>query len=318
MLSMENSPSALKNSPFRHVINLIVGGLIGLAELVPGVSGGTVALVTGIYERAIRNGDALLHAVRTLISKPADFPAAIKRVEWIFIATVGIGMVGTVLILSGVMHNFVENHIQTARSLFLGMVAVSLIVPLKMVDKNDFATKRPAGISLFILATLFIFFLTGMTSAEKPNPSLFVVFCAAAIAVCALVLPGISGSFMLLAMGLYQPIMGAVADRDLKVMAVFILGAMTGLALFIKVLKYLMEAHHTLTMIAMAGFMLGSLRALWPWQTENADLLAPSDNIGWCLAMVVLGGIIASAVMALERFTDHEGEIHKSEIKVTT
>lgn len=309
MLYMENTPSALKNSPFRHLINFIVGGLIGMAELVPGVSGGTVALVTGIYQRAIRNGDALLHAVRTLISKPSDFSTAIKRVEWIFIASIGAGMITAVLVLSGVMHDFVDNHIQTARALFLGMVAVSLIVPLKMVDKKDFATKRPAGISLFLLASLFIFFLTGMTSAEKPHPSLFMVFCAAAIAVCALVLPGISGSFMLLAMGLYQPVMGAIADRDLKVMAVFILGAMTGLALFIKVLKYLMESHHTLTMIAMAGFMLGSLRALWPWQTSNAELLPPSDNFLWCLGMFILGGIIAGAVMVLERFTDHDGEI---------
>ncbi len=306
---MENSPTALKSSPFRHVINLIVGGLIGMAELVPGVSGGTVALVTGIYERAIHNGDALLHAVRTLVTKPADFLAAAKRVEWVFIITVGIGMVGTVLTFSGVMHNFVANHPQTARALFLGMVAASIVVPLRMVDKTDFSEKRPVAISLFALATLFIFFLTGLTSAEKPNPSLFMVFCAAAIAICALVLPGISGSFMLLAMGLYQPIMGAVADRDLTVMSVFILGAITGLSLFIKVLKYLIETHHTFTMIAMAGFMLGSLRALWPWQTSDAQLLPPSDNILWCLGMAILGGIIASGVMLLERFTDHDGVI---------
>ncbi|WBT09897.1 DUF368 domain-containing protein [Corynebacterium sp. SCR221107] len=295
---------ATKSTPASFLVNLIIGGLIGMAEMVPGVSGGTVALVTGIYGRAVRNGHALLHLVKDVLTRKKVAGDEKAKVEWGFILTVGVGMVATVLTLSSVMHDFVENSPETSRALFLGMVAVSLIVPIKMIDKADFAKRRAPAIALFITAAVFVFFLTGLTAAEKPNPSLIVVFGAAAIAVCALVLPGVSGSFMLLAMGLYAPIMGAVADRDLKIMSVFILGAITGLALFIKTLDYLVTEHHTLTMITMAGFMLGSLRALWPWQDSQATMLAPGDNLGWIIAVFAIGGVIAGAIMLLERFNE--------------
>ncbi|GAA1470738.1 DUF368 domain-containing protein [Corynebacterium felinum] len=297
---------AAKTNPLIHVVHVIVGALIGLAEMVPGVSGGTVALVTGIYERAIKNGDALLHALRCLFGNRAEFKQAIQRIEWVFLITIGFGMIATVLSLSKVMHSFVEDSPHTARALFLGMVAVSLIVPLRMIDKADFAAKKIPAIALFILAAVSIFILTGFTSAEKQNPSLIIIFFAAAIAVCALVLPGVSGSFMLLAMGLYQPVIGAVGDRDLSIIAVFALGAVCGLAFFIKTLKFLITEHHTLTMATMAGFMLGSLRALWPWQTDTAQLLAPEGNVGWLVFMMVLGGVIAGGIMVLERFTESE------------
>lgn len=297
-----------KTTPLSVLINLIIGGLIGLAEMVPGVSGGTVALVTGIYERAIHNGRGLLHLVRGLFSRRSDAQGAAPQVEWGFLAAVGAGMVGTVLALSKVMHSFVENSPETSRALFLGMVAVSLIVPIKMIDKRDLATRWLPAAALFVGAAVLIFFLTGFTAAEKPHPSLIVVFLAAAVAVCALVLPGVSGSFVLLALGLYQPIMGAVADRNLTVMAVFIAGALTGIALFIRTLDYLVSQHHTLTMATMAGLMLGSLRALWPWRGDGTTLAAPSGNVGWLVGMIALGGIIAGAIMILERFSDsHEG-----------
>lgn len=296
---------AAQQSPFQHIINLIVGALIGIAETLPGISGGTVALVTGIYERAVRNGDALLHLFRTLISKPKEAKQAASKVEWVFLATVGIGMVVAVFTAVGITHSFVENSPVTARALFLGMVLTSMFVPLRMVDRADFATKKIPGICLFLLCSIGVFLLTGMTSTEKTNPSMVVVFCAAAVAVCALVLPGISGSFILLALGLYQPIIGSIDALDVKVMLVFAAGAITGLALFIKVLKYMMDSHHTLTMVAMAGCMLGSLRALWPWQdTTTATLMAPSGNVMWIVLVFFIGVVAAGAIMVLERYTE--------------
>lgn len=298
----EKTPT--RNSPFQHLINLIVGALIGIAETLPGISGGTVALVTGIYERAVRNGDALLHLFRMLLTNRSEVKGAAKKVEWVFLGTVGVGMVVAVLSVVNITHAFVENSPETARALFLGMVFTSLFVPLKAIDRADLATKRVPAIGLFFLATIGVFLLTGMTSAEKTDPSMVVVYCAAAIAICALVLPGISGSFILLALGLYQPIMGAIAAFDIKVMLVFIAGAITGLALFIKLLKYMMETHHTLTMVAMAGFMLGSLRALWPWQDANANLLPPGDNLLWIIFVFFIGVVAAGAIMILERYTE--------------
>lgn len=295
-----------KNPILVHLVNILVGGMIGLAELVPGVSGGTVALITGIYERAIRNGDALVHGVRSLITDRQEARASFKKVEWLFILTVGIGMFTVVFSMAGVMSSFVDNHTQTARALFLGMVATSLYVPIKLADKNEVKQRWLPSLLLFIAGAVVIFIITGFTSAEKSNPSLIVVFFAAAIAVIALVLPGVSGSFMLLAMGLYVPITAAVDARNMPVITVFTLGAIFGLSVFIKLLKYLMTHHHALTMITMAGFMLGSLRALWPWQDANNNLLMPNDHIVWCLFMFVIGGIVAGVVMLLERFVESE------------
>lgn len=276
--------------------------------MVPGVSGGTIALVTGIYARAVKNANALLHVVRTAISDRSALRTAMREVEWKFLIAIGVGMFTIVLTMSRVMHTFVEERPQTAKALFLGMVAVSLLVPIRLIGKENFLAKKVPATALFVVAAVAVFFLTGFTSAEKHNPSLVVIFFAAAIAICALVLPGISGSFILLSIGLYQPVIGAVADRNLPVLGVFALGAITGLALFIKLLNHLVFHHHTLTMATMAGIMLGSLRALWPWQDANANLQAPSNEIGWLLSMILLGGVIASGIMILERFVEKETE----------
>lgn len=297
------SQKPTKASPLTHVFYVIFGGLIGLAEMVPGVSGGTVALVVGIYERAIRNGDALLHTVRTALRDRKHLKDATSKVEWSFLIAVGLGMVLTVLSFSSVMHSFVEESPQTSRALFMGMVAVSIAVPLQMISGQALAAKRVPAYAMFAIAAAATFFLTGVTSAEKSDPSLIVVFFAAMIAVCALVLPGVSGSFILLSLGLYGPVIGAVADRDLTVMGVFALGALTGITLFIKLLDYLISTHRTLTLATMAGLMLGSLRALWPWQTEQAELLAPSGNVVGTVLWILLGGALVAAIMYAERFT---------------
>ncbi|MCS4490734.1 DUF368 domain-containing protein [Corynebacterium sp. ES2794-CONJ1] len=300
---MDHSTQGIRSSnPVSHLVHVVIGALIGLAEMVPGVSGGTIALISGIYERAINNADALLNVAKSLVRDRSNLAAAVRKVEWLFLAAVAVGMLGTVFALSGVVHSFVENSPQTAHALFLGMVAVSLVVPIKQTNKQDLKAKLIPALSLLVATAIGMFFLTGFTSAEKSDPSLLIIFGAAAIAICALVLPGVSGSFILLAIGLYEPVIGAVSERNLTVLLVFVAGALTGLSLFIKVLNYLLNNHHSLTMMAMAGLMLGSLRALWPWTGDSGELLAPSGNTGWLLSMMALGGAIAGAVMILERF----------------
>ena len=153
----------------------------------------------------------------------------------------------------------------------------------------------PASIAAFIIATVAIFFVTGFTSTPVEDPSLIVVFLAAMVAVCALVLPGVSGSLILLTMGLYQPVIGAVSDRNMTIVGVFALGALCGLVAFVKVLNYLLDTHRDPTLAAMAGFMLGSLRALWPW---GADQDASTPLI---LLMFALGGIIVAIFIAVDR-----------------
>lgn len=264
-----------------HLLNILRGALIGSAELVPGVSGGTVALIVGIYERALHNANLLLKA-------------KFREVEWIFLLTIGVGMFAAVFGLSGILSSFVEGTPDVARALFFGMVAVSIIVPLMMIDE-DLSKKKGPAIITFLVAAGLVAFVTGFTSEPNRDSSLIAVFFAAAIAVCALVLPGVSGSLILLTLGLYNFVIGSVSDRDLTVLVVFAAGALTGLVAFVKVINYLLDQHRTLTLVAMAGLMVGSLRAIWPWQGDG------DANFLTLILMMLLGAAIVAAFVIADR-----------------
>lgn len=264
-----------------HLLNILRGALIGSAELVPGVSGGTVALIVGIYERALHNANLLLKL-------------RFREVEWIFLLTIAVGMFAAVFGLSGILSSFVEGTPDVARALFFGMVAVSIIVPLMMIDE-DLSKKKGPAIITFIIAAVLVAIVTSFTSEPARDPSLIAVFFAAAVAVCALVLPGVSGSLILLTLGLYNFVIGSVSDRDLTVLAVFAAGALTGLVAFVKVINYLLDNHRTLTLVAMAGLMLGSLRAIWPWQGDG------DANFLTLILMMLLGAAIVAAFVIADR-----------------
>ena len=264
-----------------HLLNILRGALIGSAELVPGVSGGTVALIVGIYERALHNANLLLKL-------------RFREVEWVFLLTIAVGMFAAVFGLSGILSSFVEGTPDVARALFFGMVAVSIIVPLMMIDE-DLSKKKGPAIITFIIAAVLVAIVTSFTSEPARDPSLIAVFFAAAVAVCALVLPGVSGSLILLTLGLYNFVIGSVSDRDLTVLAVFAAGALTGLVAFVKVINYLLDNHRTLTLVAMAGLMQGSLRAIWPWQGDG------DANFFTLILMILLGAAIVAAFIVADR-----------------
>ena len=295
MTTTHHYPAKMPRTPLHIVANVIRGGLIGMAELVPGISGGTVALVVGIYERALNTGNQLLRR---------EF----AKVDWFFLIAVGVGMVTAVFSLSTVLHNFVENSPEYARALFLGMVAVSIWVPLAMMDPRDLRRRVGMVVPLFLVAAVVGFLGTSFVSAPREDPALPIIFVAAAVAVCALVLPGISGSYMLLAVGLYTPIMGSLSNREWPVIFTFAAGALVGIALFVKVLTWALEKHRTVTLTIMAGLMLGSLRSLWPWQTADADLLAPGDNVLPVIGLIVLGGAVVATFIIADRVANSRRE----------
>lgn len=300
----------------RAVLNVVRGFLIGMAELVPGVSGGTVALVTGVYDALIDSASHVLAAVRALVLGPDRMRgtrAELARTNWLLIGPVLLGMATAVLTMAGVMGSFVADHPEHARGLFLGLVAASVVVPLTMLPPRftHDARRRAREVAYVLGAALLAFWLTGLSSgATFDSPPYWAVFLAAAVAVCALVVPGVSGSFFLLAVGLYQPTMTAVDERDLGYMAVFAAGAVVGLASFVKVLHYLLRHRRRVTLLVMAGLMIGSLRALWPWQGEGAvvdgehkgagELLAPYDPWLGPTLLVLLGAAVVLVLVAVE------------------
>ncbi|WP_295625317.1 DUF368 domain-containing protein [uncultured Corynebacterium sp.] len=283
--------------------NFVRGGLIGLAETVPGVSGGTVALVTGIYERLISSAKNITEVPKDMLSK-GDWRASARRVDWWLLLPVAVGMLAIVFSLAGIMESFVTDQPVASKALFMGMIAMSVLIPFQELRPG--ALERPGmrgkAIAVFVLFAVATFWLTSLPqSASSSDPALWLVFIAASIAVCALVLPGVSGSFFLLVIGLYAPTMAAVDQRNLAYLGVFMLGAITGIVLFVRFLEWLLANHHTVTLVAMAGLLLGSLRALWPWQDDDGAMLRAGDDWPMALGLFVLGAAIVGVVALVQR-----------------
>lgn len=279
--------------------NVVRGGLIGLAETVPGVSGGTVALVTGIYTRAIASAKHLTDIPKAVLTR-SDVRAEVRQVDWWLLVTVGVGMLLMVFSVAGIMADFVTDQPVYSKALFMGMIAMSVAIPFMEISRGAFPTirSRLSAVVLFVVLAVAVVVLTSLPGVEASNPSLILVFFAATIAICALVLPGVSGSFFLLVIGLYAPTLTAVDERNLTYLAVFALGALVGLVSFVRVLERLLANYHDLAMVAAAGLLLGSLRALWPWQGENRELLAVGNE--WPAAVGLFAvGVAVVAVVAI-------------------
>lgn len=270
----------------QHILNLIRGALIGAAELSPGISGGTVALIIGIYERALHNADKLIKR-------------KFAQVEWLFIAFIGLGMVAAVFGLSGIISTFVAENFSLSHSLFAGMVLISVWVPFSMIDKHD---RRNPKYYLFALASaVLIFIVTGFTSNQVEDPNLFFVFLAAAVAICALVMPGASGSLVLLMLGMYEPVLRAVSELDIAVILVFMAGALCGVVFIVRFLNYMLENHRSPTLFVMTGFLLGSLRALWPFGEDQDASLMPMIGMFVLGIAIVLAFLIADYRIAVKK-----------------
>lgn len=291
-------------------LNAARGFLIGMAELVPGVSGGTIALVTGVYDALIDSAHHVVSGLKSLVTGPdrvVSFKRHMAEVQWVLVLPLLVGMAIAALSMAGLMEGFVTGHPQLARGLFLGFVAASLVVPLRMLPRRAAGGWSATEIIAFLVAAIGTFVLTGFSGAgQTTEPNLLLVFLAAAVAICALVLPGVSGSFFLLVVGLYTATLTAVHDRDLLYIVVFGAGAFLGLASFVQLLQYLLRAHRRMTLIVMTGLMLGSLRALWPWQEEAGEgelfstLLPPSEPLLWPALLAVVGAAVVGLLIVVE------------------
>lgn len=296
--------AARRFNPIAAVVNLVRGALIGLAELVPGVSGGTIALIAGIYEPLINSADHVVSALKyAVMGKFGAVRAELAKAHWSVVIPALLGMGLIIVTMAGVMKAFVTDTPQLARALFFGMVVASVAVPLMGVKRQDVATNRQRAVLgiVFGVAAIGAFLLTGLGSgAIIENPPPWLIFGAASVAICALVLPGISGSFMLLVFGLYAPTLAAVHDRNLAYLALFATGAAVGLALFVKGLNWLLEHQHAPTMAVMSGLLLGSLRALWPWNADGTPL-APDAPWPTLLSLALAGAAVVGIIVWVDR-----------------
>jgi putative membrane protein len=265
---------------------------MGSADVVPGVSGGTVALVLGIYERLVATIHHCASAAGHLLrGDMRGVRERLRQVEWSFILPLLGGIAVAFVTLARVIEVLLEDHPVELAAVFFGLVAASGWVALGYLKEPD--TRL---IPVALASAVITFLVLGLRGDDVTDPSLLVVFGAGALAICAMILPGISGSFILLMIGLYEYMISALNDRDLLVAGLFILGAAIGLALFSSILDRLLRDHHDIVLAAMIGLMVGSLRVLWPWPdgTESAAIQAPPSG-EWLIPLVL--ALAAAAVV---------------------
>lgn len=288
------------------VVNFVRGLLMGVAEVIPGVSGGTVALIVGVYRTLINAiADAVL-SLRQLVGLASGGPsftrflATLRSLPWALLIPLAIGMGTAVILGARFIEPLLESHPIQMRSLFFGLVLAGVYVPAHMVVKAG-GRWRPADYAVALGMAVILFVLVGLPPATITDPSPILVFISAAVAICALVLPGVSGSFLLYTVGMYETTIDAVNNRDLAYLAIFALGAIVGLALFVSVLKWLLAHRTRITLVAITGLMVGSLRALWPWQTDDRGLLPADTDVLSAVLLAVIGILVVVGLMVAER-----------------
>lgn len=248
---------------------------MGAADIVPGVSGGTVALVLGIYHELIRNvrqgASALGRLVRGDVSGGID---GVKNVDWLFVIPLLAGIGAAVVALSGLIEEALHDYPEEMAGLFLGLVVASVVIAWRLIE-------RPLPIHAVVVAGVaaLLFIVLGFQSGPVSDPSPLIFFVSGAVAICAMILPGISGSFLLLMLGMYAAVLGAVHDREIVDLGIFLVGAVIGLALFSTLLSWLLERHGDLVLAALIGLMLGSIRVLWPWPNGVGVISDVDDEI---------------------------------------
>jgi putative membrane protein len=278
------------------------GFAMGSADIVPGVSGGTVALVLGIYDRlvaAIRQGTRGLSAL--LRGRFRDGRDALLAVDWGFLLSLLVGIGTAVVLLAGLLERFLEEEPVLLSAAFLGLVAGSVVVAS---DEVRDPTARTWGIGA--VAAVLTFLLLGLRAGTLSDPSPVVLVAGGALAICAMILPGVSGSFLLLLVGLYDVVLSAVGDRDLAIIAYVGVGAVVGLAVFSTLLHWLLEHHRDTVMAILLGLMVGSLRVLWPWPAGpdgvgDTGLGAPTTQVVPAFALLAVAALFVVAVARLAR-----------------
>ena len=242
-------------------LGLARGVAMGAADVVPGVSGGTIAVVLGIYERLVDAIRGVSTAAGRLLR--GDWRGCGQRltaVDWWLVVPLLAGIMGTILLLASVIETLLEEHPETMAGLFCGLVAASAVSACRL-----FEWRGGDRITLMVASAVGTFALLGLQSGPVADPSLPVLAGAGAVAVCAMILPGISGAFLLLMLGMYGAVINVVTDLRYIDAAVFLAGAAVGLALFSTVLGRLLDRARNPVMAVMVGLMAGSLRVLWPW-----------------------------------------------------
>ncbi|CAM4014863.1 DUF368 domain-containing protein [Pseudoalteromonas byunsanensis] len=306
-----------RDSKRDYVWLFLKGAGMGAADVVPGVSGGTIAFITGIYSR-------FLHAIKSVdlaalgILKNDGIKACWRHIDGSFLLAVFAGLITSAASLAKLITYLLANHQILVWSFFFGLIVASFIHVAKQVTQWRWQT-----ILSCLLGALIAYVITTLAPTEA-QPHWWMFFVAGSIAVCAMILPGISGSFILLLMGMYGHVLQAITQKEVMLVGLFLVGCVVGLMAFSRFLSWLLDRYQQVTFSLLAGFLLGSLNLLWPWKTvlstytnssgiekpllqqnvspmEFAAITGMAPQTGLCIALAV-GGLLL--ILAIEKLTN--------------
>jgi putative membrane protein len=304
-----------------YILLFLKGMGMGGADIIPGVSGGTIAFITGIYEElldSIKSFDK--GAIQLLLSgRFADFW---KHINGKFLIILFGGIFMSILSFAKLIHYLLNHHPIELWSFFFGLIIISALLVTRQIKKWSLIVVL-AGLFGIVIA----YFITSATPATTPD-NYFFIFISGAVAICAMILPGISGSFILLILGKYEFIIESVKDMNLLVILVFGIGCAVGLLSFSRFVSWLLHNYHNITVALLAGFMLGSLNKIWPWKEtlttrinskgevvpliqQNISPIAYMEKVGEPLILnailfFALGILIIIAIEKIAQYTSHK------------
>ncbi len=287
----------------QYISNFIKGVGVGSANVIPGVSGGTIALITGIFERLINALKSFnLTAVNLLLKR--DLKGFVKYTDLWFLISVGCGVLFAILSIAKIFEFLFAEYPIYLWSFFFGMILVSIYYVGITIEKINWKV-----ILSFIIGTAIALFIAFGTPAKENNNFLYLMICGA-VATCSMILPGLSGSFVLVLMGNYQLIMiDAVNDLNLKILLPVVIGGIVGLLAFSHLLSWIFKNYRDITIAVLTGFILGSMPIIWPWKNDvityfgseakvtGYEYYFPEINIEFAIAFVII--LIGAAIIVL-------------------
>lgn len=283
-----------------YSILTLKGVAMGAADVVPGVSGGTIAFITDIYDELLTSIKSFdLQAVKLLFT--FKIKELWKKVNGSFLLSVLLGIGISILSLAKLITTLLQTHPIFIWAFFFGLVLASTYFVSKRIKKWDFWRYVS-----FVIGIAVAYYITIATPAQTSDSLLFIFLCGM-IAICAMILPGISGSFILLLLGKYEYVMNALITVNIPVILVFAVGAAIGIISFSHLLTFLLKRFHDTTIAILAGFMLGSLNKVWPWKEIVAEVennVLPHSYVWEGIVLMAVGFLL---VYIIEKLSAKKG-----------
>lgn len=256
-----------------YILNILKGALMGAANVIPGVSGGTMALLTGIFEKLINTIKSFdLTAIK--LACRFKFKELFEHIDFKFLTAIGIGVIGSILTVARILEYLFEHHARYVWAFFFGLILASVYFVGKKITRRTLPV-----MVLFVIGTSIAVSIAFLEPAARNESIPYLILCGA-VAMCSMILPGLSGSFVLLLMGNYELVMiEAVNTFNLKVIIPMGIGAAGGLVIFSRLLSWVFRKFHDQTIALLTGFIFGSLAILWPWKEAVIKTFQKGDEL---------------------------------------